>query len=199
MTPQDLTLALLLGIGLSASTGLNTFLPLLLLSSAAKFGIAGITLNAKFGWLASDTAILILLVATFIEVVADKIPAVDHFLDGIATFIRPAAGLVAMASVLTGLDPTTAAIVGLIIGSPISLGLHTLKAGTRAASTVTTFGCANPVLSIVEDVASLGVSLIAIFAPVLVPLILLVVFVFLWRLAKRITASKVPAAPRSAP
>lgn len=198
MTPEDLTLALLLGVGLSASTGLNTFLPLLLLSASARFGIAGITLNEKFAWLSSDIAIVILIVAAIIEIIADKIPAVDHFLDGIGTFLRPAAGLLAMASVLTGLDPVTAAVVGLIIGSPLSLGLHTLKAGTRAASSVTTFGCANPVLSILEDVVSIGVSLIAIFAPILVPLILIVVFVFLWRLWKRINAERA-AAPRSAP
>jgi hypothetical protein len=198
VSAQDLTLAVLLGLGLSASTGLNTFLPLLMLSAAAKYGIAGITLNAKFAWLASDTAILILLIATLAEVIADKIPAVDHFLDGIGTFLRPAAGLLAMASVLTGLDPVTAAVVGLIIGSPISLGLHTLKAGTRAASSMTTFGCANPVLSIVEDVVSIGITLVAIFAPILVPLIVLAVIVFFWRVLKRINAERA-AVPRSAP
>ena len=190
MELTDLTLAILLGVGLSASTGLNTFLPLLLLSAAAKFGIAGITLNANFAWLASDTAIVILIVASIIEIIADKFPAVDHFLDTVGTFIRPAAGLIAMASVLTGLDPTTAAIVGLIIGSPISLGLHSLKAATRATSTVATFGCANPVLSLVEDVVSVGVSLVAIFAPILVPVLVVMVFYALWKLAQRISSSK---------
>ena len=196
MSPHDLLLALLLGLGLSASTGLNTFLPLLLLSAAAKFGIAGITLNAKFAWLASDVAIVILIVAAIVEIVADKIPAVDHFLDAVATFIRPVAGLVAMASVLTGLDPVVASVLGLIIGSPISLGLHTLKAGTRAASSVATFGCANPVLSIIEDIVSVGVSLVAIFAPLLVPLLVLLVVIALWRLTRRISSAP---APRSAP
>jgi uncharacterized membrane protein len=196
MPPHDLLLALLLGLGLSASTGLNTFLPLLLLSAAAKFGIAGITLNAKFAWLASDVAIVILIVAAVIEIVADKIPAVDHFLDVVGTFLRPVAGLVAMASVLTGLDPVVAAVIGLIIGSPISLGLHTLKAGTRAASSVATFGCANPALSILEDLAAIFVSLTAIFAPLLVPLLVLLVVIALWRLTRRISSAP---APRSAP
>lgn len=196
MSPHDLLLALLLGLGLSASTGLNTFLPLLLLGAAARFGIADMTLHAKFAWLASDVALVILIIAAIVEIVADKIPAVDHFLDGVATFLRPAAGLVAMASVLTGLDPVVAAVVGLIVGSPISLGIHTLKAGTRAASSVATFGCANPVLSIIEDVASVGLSIAAIFAPLLVPLLILLVVIGLWRLTRRISSS---AAPRSAP
>jgi Domain of unknown function (DUF4126) len=198
VNPQDLTLALLLGVGLSASTGLNTFLPLLLLSAAAKFGIAGIALNAKFAWLSSDTAIVILIVASIVEIVADKIPAVDHFLDGIATFLRPAAGLLAMASVLTGVDPVIAAVVGLIIGSPISLGLHSLKAGTRVASSVGTFGCANPVLSILEDITAVVVTLIAIFSPILVPVIVVIVFFFFWRLLRRINAERA-AAVRSTP
>jgi uncharacterized membrane protein len=193
LTPTALALALLLGVGLSASTGLNTFLPLLLLGAAARFGIAGTTLNAKFAWLTSDTALIILIIAAVIEIVADKVPAVDHVLDTIGTFVRPAAGFVAMASVLTGLDPTTAAIVGLIVGSPISLGLHTMKAATRATSTVTTFGCANPILSIVEDVASVGMSLVAIFAPLLVPLLVAVLFFALWKLARRLN----PSLPRS--
>jgi len=193
MSISPLLLAGLLGLGLSASCGLNTFLPLLLLSAAARWHIAGIALNAKFAWLSSDIAILILLIATLIEVIADKVPAIDHFLDVVGTFIRPIAGLVAMASVFHGVDPTTAAIVGLIVGTPVSLGMHTVKAATRAASSATTFGCANPVLSLIEDLISLIVSMIAIFAPLLVPLVVLIVAVVLWKLAKRINAPPAPS------
>ncbi|MFZ2494038.1 MAG: DUF4126 domain-containing protein [Thermoanaerobaculia bacterium] len=193
----DLILALLLGIGLSASTGLNTFLPLLLLSAAARFHIADITLNAKFGWLASDLAIGILIAACIIEIVADKVPAVDHVLDSVGTFLRPAAGLVAVSSVLTGVDPVIAAVVGLIVGSPISFGIHSLKAGTRVASTATTFGCANPFISMIEDVLALLLSVASILAPILVPLALLLVAWLLWRAARSISARG--ASERSGP
>ena len=98
MSAGSLILAVLLGLGLSASTGLNTFLPLLLLSAAARFHITGITLGEKFGWLSSDVAIVVLIVACIVELVADKVPAVDHFLDSIGTFVRPVAGAVATAS-----------------------------------------------------------------------------------------------------
>jgi hypothetical protein len=198
VTTTSLILALLLGVGLSASTGLNTFLPLLLLGAAAKFGLAGIALNGSFKWLASDTALIILIVACVIEIIADKVPAVDHALDSVATFLRPAAGLVAMGSVMNGVDPVVAAVVGLIIGSPISLGMHTLKAGTRVASTAMTFGCANPVLSVIEDVTAFGLSIAAIFLPLLVPVILGIVILVLWQVSKRISSSA-SAAPRSAP
>src|SRR5688572_33319925 len=101
METGSLMLALLLGLGLSASTGLNTFLPLLLLSAAARFNIAGISLGERFEWLTSDVAIIVLIVACIAELIADKVPAVDHFLDSIGTFVRPVAGAIASASVLT--------------------------------------------------------------------------------------------------
>jgi len=195
---MQIVLAILLGLGLSASTGLNTFLPLLLLAGAARFGIAGITLGAKFEWLTSDVAMIVLIIAAIIELVGDKVPAIDHFLDAVGTFVRPAAASVAAASVFTGIDPTVAAVLGLIIGAPTSFGFHTLKAGTRVASTAATFGCANPIISLVEDILSLALSVLSIFAPLFVPLALALLAVLLWQVMKRIRARG--AAPaRSAP
>ena len=133
-------------------------------------------------------AIIVLIVASIVEIIADKVPAVDHFLDSIGTFVRPLAATVATASVLTGADvnPTVAAVVGLMIGAPTSLGFHTLKAGTRVASSAATFGCANPILSLIEDVVSLGLSLLAIFLPLAVPVALALLVWLLWMVAKRI-------------
>jgi hypothetical protein len=195
--PTAIVLAVLLGLGLSASTGLNTFLPLLLLAAAARFNIAGIELGQRFDWLSSDVAIIVLIVASVVEVIADKVPAVDHFLDSIGTFIRPLAATVATASVLTGADvnPTVAAVTGLMIGAPVSLGFHTLKAGTRVASSAATFGCANPILSLIEDAISLSLSLLAIFLPLAVPVALALLVWLLWMVAKRIRRREVPVAP----
>ena len=201
MPATQIILAILLGLGLSASTGLNTFLPLLLLSAAARFHIADVTLGAKFEWLTSDVAMIVLVVVCIIELVGDKVPAIDHLLDVVGTFLRPMAGSLAAASVLDGLDPTTASIIGVVVGAPTSFGFHTLKAGTRVASTTSTFGCANPVLSFVEDVLSFGLSVIAIFAPVIVPLALALLVLMLWWVIKRLRSRSVTpaAAARSAP
>lgn len=199
MSTGSLILALLLGLGLSASTGLNTFLPLLLLAAAAKFEIAGITLGEKFEWLSSDVAIIVLIIACVAELVADKVPAVDHFLDTIGTFVRPVAGATAVASVLTDVDPMVAALVGIMMGAPTSLGFHTLKAGTRVASSAATFGCANPVISIVEDVFSLILTVISIFTPVLVPIVLGLFILVLWKVMKRIRGTPVTEPVRSGP
>lgn len=186
MSATEIFLGLLLGLGLSASTGLNTFLPLLLLSAAARFDVAGIELGSKFEWLTSDAAMITLIIACIVELIADKVPAVDHFLDSAGTFIRPVAGAVASASVLTGIDPMVAALLGIIVGAPTSLGMHTLKAGTRIASSAATFGCANPVISVVEDILSFSLSVIAIFIPILVPLALALLVLVLWRVMRRI-------------
>lgn len=183
---MNIILGLLLGLGLSASTGLNTFLPLLLLSAAARFHVAGIELGSKFDWLTSDAAMITLIVACVVELIADKIPAVDHFLDSAGTFVRPVAGAVASASVLTGIDPMVAAILGIIVGAPTSLGMHTLKAGTRVASSATTFGCANPVISVIEDIVSFMLSVLSIFLPILVPFALAALVFVLWRVMKRV-------------
>ena len=187
---------MLLGLGLSASTGLNTFLPLLLLSAAARFQIAGIELGQRFDWLSSDVAIIVLIVASVVEIVADKVPAVDHFLDGVGTFVRPVAATLATASVLTGaaVNPTVAAVVGLMIGAPTSLGFHTLKAGTRVASSAATLGCANPVLSLIEDVISFSLTVVAIFVPLAVPIALVLLVWLLWVVAKRIRTRPAAAA-----
>lgn len=197
MSTTSLILGLLLGLGLAASTGLNTFLPLLLLAAAARFNIAGIELGEKFEWLSSDVAITILIVACIVEILADKIPAVDHFLDSIATFVRPVAGAFAAASVLTGVDPVVAAVLGIIVGGPVSFGVHTLKAGTRVASSAATFGCANPFLSLLEDFLSVILSLMAIFSPILVPFAIVLLIWALWRVFRRVRTTPPPIAPAS--
>lgn len=178
--------AVLLGLGLAASCGLNTFLPLLMLAGAAHFHLFGVNLNGSFAWLASDTALVALAVGSVVEVIGDKVPVVDHALDVFGTAARPIAGTLAAASVFKGADPGTAALLGLIIGAPTALGFHAAKAGTRATSTATTLGFANPMLSTVEDVAAVLLTLVSFLQPLLVPFILIVVFMLMWRLYKRV-------------
>jgi len=181
----SVALAAFLGVGLAASTGLNTWLPLLLLSAAARLHLGGIHLSGSFAWLESNVALAVLLVATLIEVIADKVPAVDHFLHGIATFVRPLAAALAVAAAFTKLDPVPAAIIGLMIGTPAALGMHSIKAATRAGSSMTTLGCANPILSIIEDAISFALSTISILMPLLVPIaIALVIVMGLWFVRK---------------
>ncbi len=178
--------AVLLGLSLAASTGLNTFLPLLMLAGAAHFKVldAENILNGSFAWIASGGALTALALAATVEVIGDKIPAVDHLLDGFGTLARPIVGTFAAASVFTNADPAMAALAGLVIGAPTALGFHAAKAGTRATSSATTLGVANPVLSTLEDIVAVLFPIVGLVAPLLVPVVLVLVMWVMWRLFK---------------
>ena len=171
----------LLGLGLAASTGLKTFLPLLMLAVAARFQMFGIELSGPFVWLGSIGAVTALSIATATEFVADKVPFVDHALSLFGVVARPAAGALAAAAAFNSMDPAAAAVAGLIIGAPTALAVHTAQSGTRIASTATTGGLANPLVSLAEDVAAFFTALLAMVVPILVPLVLLVAGLVVWR------------------
>ncbi|MFB3909614.1 MAG: DUF4126 domain-containing protein [Candidatus Eisenbacteria bacterium] len=163
----ELLPALILAIALAASAGLRAWLPLLLAGVMARAGI--LDLGPSFEFLASTKALVLFGVATAIEVIGDKIPAVDHVLDVAGTFLRPAAGALLAASALgVVVDPLTAGILGVVIGAPTALVPHAAKAAVRAGSTATTGGIANPILSILEDVVSVATFLLAVVVPLLV-------------------------------
>ena len=180
-------LPIILGISLGASTGLHTTLPLLLAAAAAHFGWGNFALRGDFAWLTSDTALIVLLVAAILETIGDKVPAVDHALDVIGSFARSIVATLAAAAVFGHGDRTTAAIVGLIVGAPAAFGVHSAMAALRVGSTAMTFGCANPLISLIEDVIAALLSLIAIFAPLMALIVLIAlaygVFVILRRRA----------------
>jgi len=175
----------LLGLGLASATGLRTFLPLLALALAAKFELFGVRLNEQMDWLVSIPAIAALGVATLVEFVGDKIPAVDHALDSLGFVARPVAGAVAAGSVFWGVDPLVAAVAGVVVGAPTALAFNTAKAGGRAASTATTAGLGNPILSLLEDILSLVTVALALLAPLLVPVLLVVMLLVVIRLTRR--------------
>lgn len=165
-TVTDFLPALVLAIALAASAGLRAWLPLLLAGGLARTGV--LDLGSSFQFLASNKALFIFAVATVVEVVGDKIPAVDHALDAVGTPLRPAVGALLAASVLgTVSDPLTSIVLGTAVGAPSALVPHAAKSALRATSTVTTGGLANPLLSLVED----AIALITFVAAVLVPLL----------------------------
>ena len=183
---QTWVLPALLGLGLASATGLRTFLPLLMLALAARFGLFGITLNEQMAWLGSTPAIAALGIAAVTEFAGDKIPVLDHALNVLGAFTRPVAGALAAASVFSGLEPTTAAVAGVIVGAPTAFAFNAAQGGARLTSTATTGGLGNPLLSLIEDVLSFFTVLLAFIAPVLVPIVLLVLAILIFRLARRL-------------
>ena len=183
---QMWVLPALLGLGLASATGLRTFLPLLMLALAARFELFGVQLIEPMDWLVSWPAIAALGIATTVEFVGDKIPAVDHGLNAIGYITRPVAGAIAAGSVFWAVDPAMAAVAGLIVGAPAALAFNAAQTGVRVGSTATTGGLGNPVVSLIEDVLAVLTVILAFLAPIIVPVALIVLAVIVFRLARRL-------------
>lgn len=183
---QIWVLPALLGLGLASATGLRTFLPLLMLAVAARFDLFGVRLIDQMDWLVSWPAIAALATATVAEFAGDKIPAVDHALNAVGYVTRPMAGAVAAGSVFWAVDPTAAAVAGIIVGAPAALAFNAAQTGARVGSTATTGGLGNPVVSLIEDVLAALTVIVAFLAPVVVPVLLIGLAIVVFRLARRL-------------
>jgi hypothetical protein len=174
--------------GLSASAGLNAYIPLLTISLLAKFTDL-IKLKSPWDTLTSWWVIGLLTVLLLIETFADKVPAVNHINDILQTFVRPVAGAIAFAAsagVVSNIHPVLAMAAGLLVAGSV----HTVKAAAvRPAVTATTGGVGNVPVSILEDVVSTIVSILSIVIPILVGLIILTFLAltiwWLWKRANR--------------
>jgi hypothetical protein len=197
MAWMELAYCLALGIGLAACAGLRAWLPVLLLGLLARADL--VELGASFQFLTSNQALILFGLATVVEVLGDKFPAVDHALDVLSTVLRPAAGSLLAASVLwTVEDPLTALVLGVAVGAPTSLVPHAAKATLRAASTAFTAGLANPILSLLEDLLALLVFVLAVLVPLALAVVILAAG--LWTLAHlRRRRRSAPAPPSALP
>ena len=182
---MDLLTGIFTAFGLSASAGLNAYIPLLVVGLLARY-TSLIHLNQPWDTLSNPWIILLLCVLVIIEMLADKLPVVNHINDLIQTVIRPAAGAVAFAAsanVVTDVHPALAMAAGLLVAGTV----HVAKAGVmRPIVTATTGGVANTPVSIAEDVTSTLLSVLSILMPIIIGtlLIVLIAFLFYW-LAKR--------------
>jgi hypothetical protein len=162
---MDLLLSLCIGIGLSAACGFRVFVPLLVMSIAAKTG--HLTLVPAFQWIGSDIALWTFAIATILEVGAYYIPFVHHALDVLATPVAITAGIIITASMVRGLDPFLKWTLAVIAGGGAAGLVHGATAVTRGASTATTAGLANPIFATIELGSSFLTSILAVIAPVL--------------------------------
>jgi hypothetical protein len=178
MNPTDAALfvtQLAMGFALAATVGLRAFLPLLAAGLLARFGY--VDLGHSFEWMAKTPALIVFGSAVVFEVLADKVPGLDHALHAVETFVKPAAGTLVAASLFTNLDPMMAVVLGLIGGGTIAGMVHVAKGTTRVASTAMTGGLANPALSLFDDVLAIGGIIVAVLAPIIAAIIVLVLIV----------------------
>jgi uncharacterized membrane protein len=184
---------LLTGLGLATAAGLNAYIPLLALGLLARFTDV-VNLPHGWSWMENGWVLTIVAVLLVVEVVADKVPALDSINDAIQTFVRPTAGGIVFGS---GTAAETAAVadpgefaqsgkwIPVVIGVVIALVVHLVKSAVRAAANVATAGVAAPVLSTVEDVTSVGLVIVALLLPALVLVFVLALACAAWSLLRR--------------
>lgn len=198
---------LMTGFGLATAAGLNAYIPLLAMGLLGRFTHL-ITLPPGWAWLENGWVIGIVAVLLLVEIVADKIPALDSINDTVQTFVRPTAGGIVFGS---GTAAQTAAVadpgewarsggwIPVVIGVVIALVVSLTKTAVRPAANVATAGVAAPVLSTIEDVTSFGLVFVALLVPLLVLVILAALIWSGWRLWRKIKHRKdAPYAPPTA-
>ena len=170
----------LTGFGLATSAGLNAYIPMLLMGLLARF-TSLVNLPHGWTWLENGWVMAIVAVLLGVEIVADKVPALDSINDAVQTFVRPASGGIVFGS---GTAAQTAAVsdpaefarsgqwVPVVIGVVTALVVHLTKSAVRPAANVATAGVAAPVLSTIEDFTSVSLVFIAILVPALVLVVL---------------------------
>jgi hypothetical protein len=192
----DALIGLFVGLALSAAVGFRVFVPLLLTGSAARLGY--LELTTDMAWLASDAALVALATATVLEVSAYYVPWLDNLLDTVATPTAVVAGVIAWAAVTPELSPLLRWTLAVIAGGGAAGLVQSGTALLRLHSTAFTAGLGNPVVATGELAGSVSLSVLAVLAPVLAAVLVLLVLVGLGGFYRRATSRR-NAAPYSKP
>jgi len=182
---MNILLGIFSAFGLSASAGLNAYIPLLVVGVIAHYTNL-IQLNSPWDTLSNPWILIMLGILLIIEMLADKVPMVNHINDLIQTFVRPVAGAIAFAAstnVIHGINPIIALACGLLVAGSV----HLVKsAAVRPIVTATTAGVGNVPVSIAEDLTSTVVSVLSVLLPIAIAIIaVLLILLLLWWLSRR--------------
>ena len=182
-------MAILMGISLSAASGFRVFLPPFLLSIVARFDLIWfLDLNlagTQFEFFTSTLAIIILGIATIAEFAGYYVPWIDNTLDTIATPASILAGIAMTAIVLEGTDPIIQWAIAVVAGGGVSATIQSATVTTRGLSSTFTFGLGNSAVATGENVASVGLTLIAILIPFISAFVVILVVALLVRINRK--------------
>lgn len=137
-------------LGIPALAGINLYLTVFSLGLIKKF-TGDAVLGAEFALFANTAVLIVAGVLTVVEIIADKIPAVDHVWDGIHTFIRAPGAMIIITVISQGQDPAWQ-IIAVLVAGVASFATHASKATVRVGATKTTAAVANAFISLAEDV-----------------------------------------------
>lgn len=187
MTTETI-ISIFLGIGLAASVGFRVFMPLFALSLAAYFGKWD--LNESWQWIGSLAAVITLGVAMLIETFAYFIPWVDNVLDSFAVPLAAIAGTAVMVSTIANLDPVVTWSLAIIAGGGTATAIKGASATSRLASTASTGGLANPIVSTIETGTAMVVTTASIFAPIFAGILVVIILAFVFWIYRKVRPRK---------
>jgi hypothetical protein len=171
-----------LAYSLTTTAGLRGVLALALVAVATHFGV--IHPPEAFGWLASLPVMWALVGVAVLEMLADKIPFLDHALHVLQVVVKPAAAAIIVGGTVHAQSQEMLVFL-MIVGALNALGVHAGVATARAASTATTAGLANPALSTAEDVGAIGGGILAFVMPLVIAVVAVIASIVLFLLARK--------------
>lgn len=177
-------ISLFVGIGLAAATGFRVFLPIFFLSLGSYLG--WIRLDQSYAWIGGLPAVIATGLATVVEILAYYIPFIDNILDSITVPLATIAGSLLFASQFTEVSNWIQWSLAIIAGGGTAATISSVFAGTRAASSGTTAGVANPAISTIETIGSTIMSILAIFLPILAGICVLVILYLAFKFGKKL-------------
>src|SRR5687767_5665823 len=167
-----------LALGSAWTSGINLYATVSVLGLLQRFG--GVKLPGGLDVLDNWWIIGVAGFLYLVEFFADKIPYVDNIWDVVHTFIRVPAGVIVAYAATADLDPSIY-IPATLIGGGLAFSSHGTKAALRAGANFSPEPVSNWVLSIVEDIIAFVGTLLAVFAPILIAIVLVIFIVlFLW-------------------
>mgnify|MGYP001492560812 FL=1 len=176
MNEIDILVASSLGLGLAAASGFRVFIPPFLYGLFLRLDMVPISIpmTGISEWMASDIGLIILGVAMIVEILGYYVPWIDNLLDTIASPAAIIAGVMMMSSTLSDTHPALQWGASIIAGGGVSGTVQIGTVATRAVSTATTGGLANPIVSTVEAGACIVCTILAILLPVIALLLVII-------------------------
>ena len=176
-------ISIFIGIGLAAATGFRVFLPLFFVSFASYFG--WIPLQENWAWLGSLGALIILGIAMLFEILAYYFPFIDNILDSLAIPLSAIAGTLLFSSQFAESNDILKWGLSLIAGGGTAATVSTALSGFRLASSTSTGGVGNALVSSVENTGATFMSIIALFLPILALIITILILYFFLRFGRK--------------
>lgn len=181
---MEILIGLCLGITLSAASGLRVFIPPLIMCLATLFG--DVQLASNLQWIGTYPTLIVLSTAVVVEVLAYYIPGINNLLDLIEIPTAIAVGSVLTAATLGDINPVLQWTLAILAGGSAAGVVETTTSVTRLAATTMTGGIGNPVVSTIEVILSVLLTLLGLAIPLLAAGVVLLIIIWLIRKTKAI-------------